>query len=86
MIERVARAIQERSTTAGRGSSGLRSQPLSWPVCMDLARAAIEALRDPTAAMRKAIRQSPHDEALADRAELGWYRGIDAALKENADE
>lgn len=49
------------------------------------ARAAIEAMREPTPEMRAFIRQSPHDPALADRAELGWYRGIDAALKENAD-
>jgi len=50
MIERVARAIRDRSPTAGREpGSHMRTQALGVDVCRDLARAAIEAMREPAA-------------------------------------
>lgn len=79
MVERVARAIQRRSETAGRGpeDGDLRTAPLSDRVCRDLARAAIGAMREPTEAMVTEARRLNHP-----RDRDVWRTMIDAALTE----
>lgn len=61
MIERVAKAIM----TANDQSTGIRFSYL----CHDMARAAIEAMREPTRAMV---------EAAHDKLDWGYPDGVDA--------
>lgn len=77
-VEEVARAIREASPSAGRGDSDLRSQMLSEAVCLDLARAAIEAMREPNAVMIKAM----DDHAGTIAPQYAYEAAIDAALSE----
>lgn len=65
MVERVARAIARKNTGSG----------INWPSFVEEARAAIEAMREPTDAMVNAGQWQIDPVAL--------YRGfIDAALSE----
>ena len=72
MIERVARAIAEQN----HGST--------WDEWIDEARAAIEAMREPTEAMINGLRiaQECGDSTAALWAPLVWRAMIDAALGE----
>lgn len=55
MVENVARAIRDRSATAGYpAGSHMRAMTFPDVVCLDLARAAIEAMVEPTEAMIEA--------------------------------
>lgn len=73
-VEEVARALCKQ---AGYGIGND-----DWPVYVGAARAAIAALRVPTAAMLEAgNEQDRYDEGSAG-AELHWQVMIDAALKE----
>ena len=78
-LEEVARAIRVASPSAGRGDSHLRSQMLTEAVCLDLARAAIEAMREPTPEMIDGAW-----EALVPAGDLtaGYQAAIDAAISE----
>lgn len=83
MIERVARAIAGKlddNTPWKECGQGFRE------TCILLARAAIEAMREPTEAMLDAYSltsMSWNDEAVAKSV---WYPMIDAALKEHEGE
>lgn len=77
-LEEVARAIREASPSAGRGDSDLRSQMLSEAACLDLARAAIEAMREPTEHMVK----SGHKGFCFGRPLETYQEMISAALRE----
>lgn len=77
-VEEVARAIREASPSAGRRDSHLRSQMLSEAACLDLARAAIEAMREPTEHMVK----SGHRGFCFGRPLETYQAMIDAALSE----
>ena len=94
-IEEVARAIRVASPSAGRGDSHLRSQMLTEAVCLDLARAAIEAMREPTKQMLSGVRPqeytiehyhgSGHHRSfptLGSGPVQVWQAMIDAALSE----
>ena len=84
MVERVARAIV-REQAAQRGSGATEDCCLD-PGELDVARAAIAAMREPTAGMNQdgidaynlAIETSPRD-AMPD----AWHAMIDAALEES---
>lgn len=67
MIEKVARAIQK----AERSTSSLR---FFYPV----AKAAIEAMKEPTEEMIEAFSSTAHDEYI----KRCWDKAIEAALKE----
>ena len=74
VVERVARAIKAKSANEYAG----------WD---ELARAAIEAMREPTEAMLRAIHDGPlladdHEMSEQQRAWIAdiWSTGIDAAL------
>lgn len=74
MIERVRVALQKHQTVHG-------------PYYEGMARAAVEAMREPTAAILSTMRDDlPVDghewEWLDDQAENYWRAMIDAALKE----
>lgn len=71
MIERVARAIC--ATMSGTGDDH------QWEMFVDEARAAIEAMREPTQAMRDAMNDDIDWDGDAVRA---YVAGIDAALTE----
>lgn len=82
-VEEVARAIREASPSAGRGDSHLRSQMLSEAACLDLARAAIEAMRSMTEPMRiAALRTELPEAGEPPLYEKCWLNMIDAALRE----
>lgn len=53
-VGEVAKAIREASPAAGRGDSHLRTLALTESVSLDLARAAIEAMKAPTNGMNRA--------------------------------
>lgn len=77
MIERVAKAMMEASTTVGHSS---------WS---DIARAAIEAMREPTEAMiehadANAFGGVAPGEPLYHGAKNTWQHMIDAALSDAA--
>ena len=71
MIERVARAICLSQTQSER----------VWQSFFPEARAAIEAMREPTEAMRAAVREVGGIQAVA-YANAAWPTMIDAALSE----
>ena len=79
MVKRVARAINER------GNKKYNLYMLGVDECLDLARAAIEAMRSPTGKMRDAGRCGTacdcSSDALGMRAEDCWQAMIDAALE-----
>lgn len=76
MVENVARAIFEAEYSGGEGDE------YRWERSVDayhaMARAAIEAMREPTPAVFYAVRR----ECGAD-ARSAWYAGIDAALSQS---
>lgn len=77
MVERVARAI---ALAALDDDTRSVVNPETWPVAesyCDMARAAIEAMREPTEVMTN---EWPH--AHAHLIEGHWRRAIDAALSE----
>lgn len=78
MIERVARALDPDLWRVMDGGSHLPSSK-----CLSLlhARTAIEAMREPTAEMKAAVREAGGVQALA-YANAAWPTMIDAALKE----
>ncbi len=79
MVERVARALFERSIYHGYNDETKRSEWLrNRSILMASARAAIEAMRTPNLAMRKACSFRA--------AEEDWPRMIDAALTEEPSE
>lgn len=86
MIERVARAIYEKRNGAGCRPWTRQNAAYQAPY-LDDARAAIEAMRIPTEAMRKAY----NDEDIVGYSpdpcnhDLVWKTGIDAALNENGE-
>ena len=82
MVERVARALCDRDpdgTQGGPMSSGiwLDEGEANWTAFTDKARAAIAAMREPTAAMLEAAGgERPRETAYA------WQAMLDAALKD----
>jgi hypothetical protein len=78
MVERVARAIFEAEYTGGEGDE------YRWERSQDAyrvqARAAIEAMREPTDAMRDAMRLANTNIAGGYGGPGGWEAAIDAAL------
>lgn len=85
-VEEVARAIRAASSAAGRGDSHLRSQPLTEDVCIDLARAAIKAMREvdneALEAMWHAMFVGEFTAHELPMLGAGWEAAIDAALSE----
>lgn len=83
MVERVARAIADAGgsdfdqlpSKHGPGF-GLRN------MYMNMARAAIEAMREPTEAMSEAMRIANMNVAGGYDGPSGWEAAIDAALKD----
>jgi hypothetical protein len=88
MIERVARAIcvasgldPDRPFSSSNYSKETEPQEFAWHEYLPEARAAINAMREPTEAMEDAGNSATYiwiDETSADV----WPRMIDAALKE----
>lgn len=91
MVERVARTIYE-----GRRESGVWIHPKhnDWSKChsltkkrwLQVARAAIDAMREPTDKMARAAATYPDDQGYGGLSEteasIAWHAMIDAALKE----
>lgn len=79
MIERVAKAI-------AKARGGWHADEGQWRSCEDEARAAIEAMRDPTEAMTLAMLQAwetpPGEDADSSDMTPNWKAAIDAALAE----
>ena len=69
MVERVARAICRHE-----------GDEEDWPCWFGEARAAIEAMREPTEAMVDAFVWYGHGKTIGDVARIGWQSMIDAAL------
>lgn len=67
MIEKVARAIQEKAYP----------NFIPWLTCIDMSKAAIEAMREPTKEMVSPTWDAPNNDD-----KLIWRRMIDAALKD----
>ena len=84
MVERVARAIYavRLSRRSGKKARSWGELSPKWQVFwMKQARAAIAAMREPTKAMRSAIRNvEPLHSDLSDI----WNAGIDAALSDSS--
>lgn len=88
MIERVALAIsiEDECGLAIRGRRALcddpeAQEPSPAPCrCRSVARAAIEAMREPTPAMIAAGDWNPWEGTSESFAEIGWKYMIDAAL------
>jgi hypothetical protein len=85
MIERVARAIYEVSAEPEHGDSWEAVSSLPWGDNLrEHARAAIEAMREPTEAMKYAYNSADlYDIAYSSEA---WSRAIDAALTPDSKE
>lgn len=81
-VEEVARAIREASPSAGRGDSHLRSQMLTEAACLDLARAAIEAMREPNDAMLMEGGEAILNADEEWKSNACYHAMIDAALRE----
>lgn len=88
MVERVARAIASKLETNPdemiEDMSCVGSHP-AWTEYEESARAAIEAMREPTEAMRDAggvVAGSRRDDPDCPTAEAVWSAMISAALKE----
>lgn len=77
MIERVAKAIC--SNCPDPGQMEIMNDP--WKLAIPVARAVMEAMREPTAAMVIAGRATPIFDADATNAEDAWKIMIDEALK-----
>ncbi len=82
MIERVARAI-----ALAQLDNDTRAvvDPNTWPVAesyCDMARAAIEAMREPTDGQRNAYYELSHQTEIM--MDAHWERAIDAALSEKS--
>ncbi len=75
MIERVARALCDDTLKRWRSPIGVKSEP--WREFIPAARAAIEAMREPTYAMKFAddVKAWPED------ATKVWQVMIDAAME-----
>ena len=74
MVERVARAICKQRTGIRSGYETFSQNDI------ELARAAIEAMREPTSEIIKAHHVVPDDTDFTDRAARNWSAMIDAAL------
>ena len=82
MVEKVARAMAEKSKARQPGMHTLNSLPMDGKEdFLEMARAAIEAMRETTPQMRVAVRQAGGPQALA-YANAAWPTMIDAALKD----
>lgn len=77
MVEKVARALRKFAAEMEVSSNGEKS-PDVMVHSHELARAAIEAMREPTEAVMAAINE--HAGSIA--PEYAWRDGIDAALSE----
>lgn len=78
MVERVARAIFASQQMPGDDPDFLKAHPWTQSACLLAARAAIEAMREPTVGMVQAARQSaPYDRDVMET----WPLMIDEALK-----
>jgi hypothetical protein len=78
MIERVARVLYERSVASLTWDNIHAASQESW---RDLARAALEELRNPTEAMIEASNRE-WDGRMSHRSAGAWQAMIDAALAE----
>jgi len=83
MVEKVARALHARKY--GEWYEGPLKMTDSQRACLADARAAIEAMREPTDAMMEAIHTAmfvdKYDCTQAPMIGAGWEAGIDAALQ-----
>ena len=80
MVERVARALYA-ATPFKQAEGGYHEQSDVYRrSCLLLARAAIEAMREPTEAMVDAFVWYGHGKTIGDVARIGWQSMIDAAL------
>lgn len=86
MIERVAKAIGDRARSRHGGTM------MAWAVspertdCLEFARAAIEAMREPTGAMLEAANEATFQLGIISPAavDVAWAAIIGAALAETA--
>jgi hypothetical protein len=79
MVERVARALCRSKSAAQPGGWIERHINENWPVFMDDARTAIEAMREPTEAMLTAAHVHGKNHAIEMRQ--AWRDMIDEVLK-----
>ncbi len=87
MIERVAAALWVASGTYPDSAVGIRNmKPVVWPDFMKQARAAIEAMREPTAEMTGCSDEVHWDYSchVCGGLKEGWQAMIDAALNEKS--
>lgn len=78
MVERVAKAIAEKYAPAVD-----QRAPYAAVMMREAAKAAIEAMREPTKAMTAdAARDISIFTTIPDAADIVWRRMVDAALKE----
>jgi hypothetical protein len=84
MIERVAKAVREYVAEVEVKSRGEIDVDVDGMVHSQMiARAAIEAMRDPTEEMKRAgLEEFPSSLAVKETAAEVWYAMIDAALAE----
>lgn len=83
MVERVARAMAEKSKARQPGMHTLNALKMDGEEdFMQMARAAIEAMREPTEAMSEAMRIANMNVAGGYDGPSGWEAAIDAALKD----
>lgn len=83
MVERVAHAMAQRSDARVAGMYTINSLPMSGREnFLELAKAAIEAMRTPTEEMRYAINRWVNEPPQSEAAQRAWGRFIEAALKE----
>lgn len=85
IAERVARALSEKRhlSMGGADADTLVQGIPNWHYCVDDAKVAIEALREPTSAMLDAGHSAFTEHAYSFKSELRelWPAMIDAALK-----
>lgn len=81
MVERVARALAAADGMHPEAVSNDEDQVPGWTLYVDDARAAIEAMREPTDAMTDAIWEETADPCWRENAIKAWQAGVDVALK-----
>ena len=84
MIERVARAVVKESApwlTESEIDAIDRDEGL-WPACIETARTAIKAMREPTEPMVEAAWEHTSDPCWRENVADAWRAAIDAALSE----